>query len=86
MWAGRDELPKHVGALTACFVIPALLASCSNGEAGSPPAPQTSETEAVSTAPAAAPGGERADYQAIRFQADDGAELVGRLWGAATWV
>jgi pimeloyl-ACP methyl ester carboxylesterase len=68
-------------ALTASFVVAALLASCSNGEASSPPATQTSETGTAATTTAAATEGERADYQAVRFQAEDGVELVGRLWG-----
>jgi dipeptidyl aminopeptidase/acylaminoacyl peptidase len=68
-------------ALTAFVVVAALLASCSNGEASSPPAMQTSETETAATTTAAATEGERADYQAVRFQARDGVELVGRLWG-----
>ena len=69
-------------ALTAFVVVAALLAACSNGEESSPPTTQTSETETVSTTTdAATTGNERADYQALRFQAGDGVELVGRLWG-----
>jgi pimeloyl-ACP methyl ester carboxylesterase len=68
-------------ALTASVVVAALLASCSNGEGSSPPTTQTSDTETAATTTAAATEGERADYQAIRFRAGDGVELVGRLWG-----
>jgi pimeloyl-ACP methyl ester carboxylesterase len=68
-------------ALTAFVVVVALVASCSNGEASSPPTTQTSEEETAATTTAAATEGERADYQAIRFRAGDGVELVGRLWG-----
>ncbi len=68
-------------ALTGSVVVAALLASCSNGEASSPPTTQTSETETAATTTATATERERADYQAIRFRAGDGVELVGRLWG-----
>lgn len=68
-------------ALTASVVGAALLAACSNDEASSPATTQTSETETAATTTAAATEGERADYQAIRFRAGDGVELVGRLWG-----
>ena len=68
-------------ALTAFVVVAALVASCSNGEASSPATTQTSETETSATTTAATTEGERADYQAIRFQAGDGVELAGRLWG-----
>jgi pimeloyl-ACP methyl ester carboxylesterase len=73
---------RHIAtALTASVVVAALLASCSNGEGSSPPTTQTSETETAATTTAAATEGERADYEAIRFRAGDGVELVGRLWG-----
>lgn len=68
-------------ALTAYVVAAALLASCSNGEASSPPTTQTSETETAATTTATATQGERADYQTVRFRAGDGVELAGRLWG-----
>jgi pimeloyl-ACP methyl ester carboxylesterase len=68
-------------ALTAFVVVATLLASCSNGEGSSPPTTQTSETETAATTTAATTEGERADYQALRFRAEDGVELVGRLWG-----
>ncbi len=68
-------------ALAGSVVVAALLASCSNDEAESPPATQTSETETVSTTTAAPQRNERADNQATRFQARDGVELVGRFWG-----
>jgi pimeloyl-ACP methyl ester carboxylesterase len=67
-------------ALTASVVVAALLASC-NGEGSSPPTTQTSDTETAATTTAAATEGERADYEAIRFQAGDGVELAGRSWG-----
>lgn len=67
-------------ALTA-LVGAALLASCSNGEASSPPTTQTSQTETTATTTAAATEGERADYEAVRFRSGDGVELIGRLWG-----
>ncbi len=70
-----------VSALPASLVVAALLASCSNGEASSPPRVQTSETETAAATTAAGTEGERADYQAVRFQAEDGVELAGRLWG-----
>ena len=65
----------------ASVVVAALVASCSNGEESSPPTTQTPETETAATTTAAATEGERADYEAIRFRAGDGVELVGRLWG-----
>jgi pimeloyl-ACP methyl ester carboxylesterase len=68
-------------ALTASVVVAALLASCSNGKGSSPPTTKTSDTETAATTTAAATEGERADYDAIRFRAGDGVELVGRLWG-----
>jgi hypothetical protein len=73
-------------AVTASVVVAALLASCSNGEAGSPPTTQTSETETAATTGAVATEPERADYQAVRFQAGDGVELVGGRGGTATWA
>ncbi len=68
--AGRNR--RHIAtAVTASFLLAGVLASCSDGEPSSPPAARTSPTAAS----------ERADYEAVRFQAEDGVELVGRLWG-----
>jgi alpha-beta hydrolase superfamily lysophospholipase len=68
-------------SLTSSVVVAVLLASCSNGEATSPPTTQPSETEAPATTSPPATEGERADYQAIRFRARGGVKLASRLWG-----
>jgi pimeloyl-ACP methyl ester carboxylesterase len=58
------------------FAVVAALASCGDGEPGS----QTeAPTAAAETAPTSATVS--AEYQAVRFRAGDGVELVGRLWG-----
>jgi pimeloyl-ACP methyl ester carboxylesterase len=68
-------------ALTASVLVAALLSSCSNGEAGSPTAAQRSETGTAPTAQPAPTTGGQAANQAVRFEASDGVELVGRLRG-----
>ncbi len=73
-----------VSALPASLVVAALLASCSNGEASSPPRVQTSETETAAATTAAGTEGERADYQAVRFQAEDGVERLAVVRAART--
>ncbi len=68
-------------ALTASVVVATLVASCSNDEGSPPPTTQTSKTEATATTTAGATEGERPDYEAVRFRAEGGVELAGRLWG-----
>ena len=68
-------------ALMASVLVAALVSSCSNGEAGSPTATQRSEPGTAPIAQSAAMTGDRTAYQAVRFFAADGVELVGRLSG-----
>jgi pimeloyl-ACP methyl ester carboxylesterase len=72
---------RHTATALTASVVVALLASCSDGEESSPPTTQTSDTETAATTTTTATEGERADYEAIRFRAEDGVELAGRLWG-----
>ena len=75
-------MTRHTtAALAASVLVAALLSSCSNGETGSRTATQRSETATAPTAQSAATTGGRAAYQAVRFEASDGVELVGRLSG-----
>ena len=69
----RGHYARTTSRLLLSFVVGAALASCSNGEPASRTGAATSATENASTPPA--------DYQTVRFQAGDGVELVGRLWG-----
>jgi pimeloyl-ACP methyl ester carboxylesterase len=61
------------------LLLAGALASCSGGEPSPPPAARTSPTETASTSVTVTTA--RADYEAVRFRAGDGVELVGRLWG-----
>ena len=81
MCLSSRERVRAVNLLLVSAVVLALAVGCGGSGGGQAEEPGTGATTATEVEQTTATEGERADYQAVRFQAEDGAELVGRLWG-----